>query len=188
MYYCKCNHLISKIKLLAMPFSEISLGSMNQVQSTLDMFVAITDHLLDAGIDQWNYDYPDLSTLTLDVNLSHNYVIEKDGRIEASIVINEIQDEQYKNVKWTYNGSKILVIHRLGVHPNSQGKGLGKKMCQFAEWYARTNAYTSIRLDAYAGNERSNQMYRSLGYSQAQGLCYFRNKSIPFYCYEKIIK
>lgn len=168
-----------------MQFSEISKGRIEDVQSTLEMFVSITDALLDNGVDQWNYDYPDLETLKIDVERGENFVIRENGRVVASIVLNDIQDEQYKKIHWHSRNDGVLVIHRLGVHPEAQGKGFGKKMCLFAEEYARKHNYKSIRLDAYAGNPISKSMYHSLGYTQANGYCYFRKKAIPFYCYEK---
>jgi len=170
-----------------MQFSEISKGQLSDVKNTLQMFVAITDALLENGVDQWNYDYPDYDTLKNDVEQEANFVIRDNNKILASIALNAIQDDQYQKIHWKYRNEAVLVIHRLGVHPDTQGKGLGKKMCLFAEHFAWENGYKSIRLDAYAGNTVSNKMYISLGYHRANGYCYFRKKAIPFYCYEKKI-
>ena len=186
VYNCKCklpkgeNQTIRDMQLL-----EISKGKLIDVDKTLYMFVSITDHLLKNGIDQWNYDYPDLTVLKEDVLQGANYVIRVGDDIAASIALNEIQEEQYKNIHWKNRNNRVLVIHRLGVHPKYQGKGLGTKMCLFAESFAKEHNYQSIRLDAYGGNTISNKMYKSLGYTQANGYCYFRKKAIPFYCFEK---
>ncbi|MEM9546427.1 MAG: GNAT family N-acetyltransferase [Bacteroidota bacterium] len=170
-----------------MQFSEISKGTLGDVQNTLQMFIEITDVLLANGVDQWNYDYPDYNTLKEDVATGANFIIREDDKILASIALNAIQDEQYKKIHWKYRNDSVLVIHRLGVHPAAQGKGYGKKMCHFAESFAREHGYKSIRLDAYSGNAISNRLYEKLGYSKANGYCYFRKKIIPFYCYEKKI-
>jgi len=186
MYNCKCKLPKGENQTNStMQFSEISKGTDNDVENTLQMFVSITDALLAHGIDQWNYDYPDLQTLQNDVEQGFNFVIKSENRVAASIVLNNNQDDQYRTVHWQNRNDSVLVIHRLGVHPECQGMGLGKKMCLFAEEFARKNGYKFIRLDAYAGNAVSNKMYKSLGYSQANGYCYFRKKAIPFYCYEK---
>ena len=166
-------------------FSEIQRGTLEDVEKTHEMFVAITDALLANKIDQWNYDYPDPETLKNDIEAGYNFVIRSGDHIAASIAINDVQDEQYKTVHWRHRDENVLVIHRLGVHPIFQGHGLGKKMCLFAEEFGRENGYKQIRLDAYAGNGVSNGFYKALGYSRANGFCYFRKKAIPFYCYEK---
>ncbi len=186
MYNCKCNLPKGENQTnRTMQISEISKGRFSDVENILQMFVFITDVLIDHGIDQWNYDYPDFETLKRDVEQGTNFVIREGNKIAASIVLNDIQDVQYRKIHWKYRNDSILVIHRLGVHPESQGKGLGKKMCLFAEWFAKKHKYKSIRLDAYAGNTVSNRLYKSLGYSQANGYCYFYKNAIPFYCYEK---
>jgi ribosomal protein S18 acetylase RimI-like enzyme len=188
MYTCKCKLPKAENQTKSvMQFSNISKGELYDVDNTLKMFVSITDVLLEKGIDQWNYDYPDLTTLRGDVLRGENYVIREADQILASIVLNNVQDVQYQKIHWKNRNDAVLVIHRLGVHPKSQGRGLGKKMCLFAESFAREYHYKSIRLDTYAGNKISNGLYQSLGYSQANGYCYFRKKAIPFNCYEKKI-
>ena len=188
MYNCKCKLPKGENQtIITMQFSEVSKGRVENVKKTLEMFILITDHLLNHGIDQWNYDYPDLVTLKDDVLHGYNFVIRKGDDIAASIALNDIQDDQYKNIHWKNRSDSVLVIHRLGVHPKYQGQGLGKKMCLFAESYGKERNFKSIRLDAYAGNAVSNNLYKSLGYTQANGYCYFRKKAIPFYCFEKKI-
>lgn len=165
----------------------ISKADAGDAASTLQMFVSITDHLLASGVDQWNYDYPNIKTIEEDIALGAQFVIKIDGRVAASIVLNGMQEEQYKKVHWHYRDDAVMVIHRLGVIPDLQGQGLGRLMCEFAERYAESQNYKTIRLDAYAGNVGSNALYRKLGYRRAGGYCYFRKKVIPFYCYDKQI-
>jgi len=143
--------------------------------------------MLEADIDQWNCDYPDIDTLSQDVEAGDQYVAMVDGNLAGSIVLNAQQDEQYHNIHWHQLNQKVLVIHRLGVDPAYQGLGIGKKLCAFAEEFGKERGYQTIRLDAYAGNPVSNQLYASLGYAKAGGYCYFRKKAIPFYCYDKAL-
>jgi len=155
--------------------------------ATHQMFGKITDKMLEASIDQWNHDYPDIETLTNDVESGNQYVALVDGNLAGSIVLDARQDPQYRNIHWHQLNHKVLVIHRLGVDPQYQGLGIGKQLCLFAEEYGKQNGYLSIRLDAYAGNPISNAMYDKLGYDKAGGYCYFRKKAIPFYCYDKTL-
>jgi hypothetical protein len=45
--------------------------------------------------------------------------------------------------------------------------------------------FEGIRLDTYSLNLASNALYKSLGYSRAEGHCFFHGNKVPFYCYEK---
>jgi ribosomal protein S18 acetylase RimI-like enzyme len=149
------------------------------------LFIRCTDVLLAAGIGQWHYDYPALPHIQADVLAGEAFVIKENNQCIATITLNAQQDEQYQAVNWKFPSDKILVIHRLGVHPNAQGRGLAKALCLFAEAFAQSQQYTCIRLDAYAGNPASNALYQKLGYHLADGLCHFHGNELAFYCWEK---
>lgn len=114
-------------------------------------------------------------------------MFEEGDKTVGVIAINEIQDEEYKSIHWQNNDGKILVIHRLAIHPRSQKRGLAKQLMDFAEDYAVTNNYSSVRLDAYSGNQRVLRFYENRDYKK-QGEVFFPKRILPFYCYEKQIK
>lgn len=165
----------------------IRKSNVNDLKSTLDLFIKVTDLMLENGIDQWNYDYPNEESIRNDIASGNHFVLTENGVVVGTILVDENQDKQYESIHWNTRNRNVLVIHRLGVLPKAQGQGLAKKLCQFAEEYARDNDYKVIRLDAYAGNPISNGLYSKLGYQRANGYCYFRKKSVPFYCYDKIV-
>ena len=168
-------------------FQDIVLAKIADIPGLLELFVKCTDHMLAAGIDQWHYDYPNEQVISKDISTQTAFLIKDKKGPLGTITLNEQQDDQYKKIEWEYSWDKILVIHRLAVHPRAQGLGIGKKLCLFADQFAKTNNYTAIRLDAYAGNPASNHIYLKLGYRKAKGTCEFHNNPLPFYCYEKKI-
>lgn len=170
-----------------MNFNDIQTAQMTDVPILMDIFIKCTDHMLANGIQQWHYDYPNEVVISQDIEQKTLFVIKDDLGGLATITLNEQQDEQYQSIPWKYDKGKVLVIHRLAVHPRSQGMGLGKKLCLFAEHFAQTNGFSIIRLDAYAGNPASNHIYTKLAYHKADGKCEFHNNPLPFYCYEKEI-
>ena len=170
-----------------MDFSKIRLMSINDVEYLTELFVKVTDQMILQKIKQWNYTYPKQVHILQDIKNKSGYVWIENGVIAACISLDTIQDSQYKQIVWQTDQDLALVIHRLAVHPNFQGLGLSKKLCNFAEFYAKKRQIKSIRLDAYSENKISNQLYNSLGYKKADGFCYFHGNDIPFYCYDKII-
>ncbi len=178
------------------PATEKDIVSIHQ------LFVACTDAMLAAGIGQWHYDYPHEAIIREDVLAGQAFVIREEERCVATITLNTDQDDQYQHIRWRYDSDQVLVIHRLGVHPRAQGKGLATRLCLFAEAFAKgevdvkllgggssgtagLHRYDCIRLDAYVGNPVSNRLYEKLGYHLADGLCHFHDNELPFYCYEK---
>lgn len=170
-----------------MSINGIRKSNKNDLESTLDLFIKVTDLMLEHGIDQWNYDYPNEESIREDIASGNHFVFSANGVVQGTILLDSKQDEQYKSIHWNTTNKNVLVVHRLGVRPKAQGQGIAKKLCQFAEVYAMDNGYEVIRLDAYGGNPISNGLYKKMGYQRANGYCYFRKKAIPFYCYDKMI-
>lgn len=151
----------------------------------LELISACVQALRKQGLDQWDEIYPAEEIVRKDVRAGSVYFLEKNGRYLAAITLNEEQDPAYKTIRWQ-GGEPVLVIHRLCVHPASQGKGIAGRLMDFAEQYAEQNGYASIRLDAYTPNSASIRLYKGRGY-QVSGEVYFPRRSALFYCFEKIL-
>jgi ribosomal protein S18 acetylase RimI-like enzyme len=133
------------------------------------------------GIHQWDEVYPDRMTLQKDIEKGHLQVIEVDGQIAGLVSINDEQPPEYQNVPWRYQG-RVMVIHRLTIHPSYQRQGLATQMMEFAERMAEKQGCQTIRLDAFTENQGATGLYERLGYEKA-GTVRFR-KGV-FFCFEK---
>lgn len=161
--------------------------------STLDLkqLYSITKscakHMIKNGIYQWNEVYPSKEVLQKDIELQQIWKLEENETIVGIIVLTEIEDKEYLNVKWLSESSNNLYIHRLAVHPNFQGKGYAQKLMDFTENYAINNNYNSIRLDTFSQNKGNQKFYEKRNYIKLESI-YFPNQSKhPFYCYEKVL-
>lgn len=142
---------------------------------------------LDAqGILQWDDIYPTRETVETDVRRGTLYVLEDDGgRCLASVALDENQSTEYASLAWT-GREPALVVHRLCVDPEAQGRGHAHRLMEFAESFAARSGYASVRLDAYTGNERSVGLYRRRGYREV-GQVHFPRRELPFWCFELIV-
>ena len=161
-------------------------GEKQDISGIFDIISNCIKHMESQGVYQWNKFYPNADIIENDIEREHCYVLKDNGRCIAYVAINEEQSPEYSQIKWFFDGKKVLVIHRLSVHPESQGKGIAKKMLNFIEDVATKNNYSCIRLDAYSGNETALKLYENFGYKKA-GQVYFPWRDLPFYCYEKEI-
>lgn len=157
----------------------------------LEKLYAITKncakHLIEKGIFQWNDFYPSKTILQNDIDLQQIWKLVVENEIIGLIVLTEIEDEEYKNVKWLTKNSKNLYIHRLAVDPKFQGKGYAQKIMDFAENYAQENNYKSIRLDTFSQNTRNQQFYKKRYYIQLESIFFPNQSEFPFYCYELVL-
>jgi ribosomal protein S18 acetylase RimI-like enzyme len=137
-------------------------------------------------IDQWDETYPSKKIIADDIVTGSLYKIIINGNMAGIITLNEQQSPEYLSLLWRDYDGRPLVVHRICVHPQFQGKNLARQLMQFAEEYAGTYNYSSIRLDTYSKNYIALKLYESLKY-QRVGDVSLRDGKI-FHCYEKVIK
>lgn len=136
------------------------------------------------NIHQWDNIYPNEEVISEDIINGELYTNVKNGIINAIVVLNEDQTEEYRDLKWKYNFGKQLVIHRLCVDPRTQGVGIARDLLKYVDDFAVKGGYEAIRLDAFTQNERALRLYEKNGYEKV-GSVNFRKGE--FYCYEKKI-
>lgn len=114
------------------------------------------------------------------------FVLKNDKEMIGATNINEEQEPEYETIKWKFDNSKVLVIHRLVIDPKYQGNGYSRTLMDFAEKFAKENNYSSIRLDANTQNKRVIDFYEKRNYF-IRGNVNFPEREYPFHCMEKEI-
>ncbi|MCR5008293.1 MAG: GNAT family N-acetyltransferase [Oribacterium sp.] len=96
------------------------------------------------------------------------FVIEKDGIVFGSGIINKIQVDVYKKAKWEHEAEedKVCVLHTLTISSRAGKKGLGKQFVSFYEDYALENGCSELRIDTNERNRVARKMYSKLGYKE----------------------
>lgn len=137
------------------------------------------------GIHQWDEVYPDPRSVEEDARAGSLFVIRQGESCVASVSLDDNQPEEYRCVRWCVE-ERALVVHRLCVHPDWQGHGLGTRLMDFAENFAIDQGFPSVRLDAYTGNPHALALYEGRGYRRA-GQLFFPRRELPFACFEKVL-
>ena len=167
----------------------ISKGKMFEIEVILTLTRACGKHMRDNGIDQWDENYPDRERILNDLQTETLFACREGGEVLGIVVLNETQDEEYEEINWSTSANdKNIVVHRLAVRPDQQGKGLGRKLMDFAEQWARENDYDAIRLDTYSQNPRNQRFYRNRGYKDLGPVYLKYKKDFPYYCYELLLR
>lgn len=97
------------------------------------------------------------------------YVLEEDGRIAASITVNQTQPSEYAQITWgcDANPDEVMVIHLLCVRPSKAHCGIGTRMVQFIIEKARLQGCKAVRLDTGAQNIPAKSLYTKIGFQLA---------------------
>ncbi len=133
--------------------------------------------------------YPVRATAEAALERGDLFVLEQDGNVAASAVINHTQVPEYADCSWKYpaSESEIMVLHTLTVDPDQKGKGCGRAFVQFYEEYALRNGCEYLRMDTQSKNTAARDFYKKLGYKEP-GMVYCTFNGIPdveLVCLEK---
>ncbi len=163
---------------------KIVRAEITDIDYIMEIIIACVKDMESKGIFQWNEHYPDSSVIIEDIGSQSAYLLVEEDACFAYVSINEVQPEEYKTIKWNENTGKILVVHRLSVHPDRQGRGAARGLMEFIQKYAVENDYSFIRLDAYSKNPAALNLYEKSGFRK-MGEGYFPFREHPFYFFEK---
>jgi GNAT superfamily N-acetyltransferase len=166
----------------------ISKGKLHEIDGILALTKACGKHMRENGIDQWDENYPDRGSISNDLETETLFAYRENDVVLGIVVLNESQDEEYGALNWsTSNDDRNIVVHRLAVHPDHQGKGLARKLMDFAEKWAKENNYDAIRLDTFSQNPRNQKFYTNRGYNDLGSVYLKYKKDHPYYCYELLL-
>ncbi len=144
------------------------------VDSDLDAVVAIYNEILQlqengAITAGWIRGvYPTRATAEDALRRNDLFVMEKDGVILGSAIINQLQVDVYAKAKWRHavDDEKIWVLHTLTISPKASGLGLGKQFVDFYESYALDHGCCALRMDTNERNHVARKLYKKLGYEE----------------------
>ncbi len=155
------------------------------LEEVLLLYQTCTVKMNGSGLFNWHSTYPDSETILNDINTGTLYIFETDS-IHGAVALNDDQPYEYKDIHWEYHVEPYLVVHRLAIDPDKQGKGYGILLMEYAEKLAKTLKCPSIRMDVYTINTPGRMLYRKLNYKELNEF-HFPGFETPFIGLEKKI-
>ena len=161
------------------------------IVSDIDIVMSILgqaqEYLRNKGVDQWQDNYPNLDIIKRDIEKNIGYVLEKDGKIVATVAVSFNDEKTYDNIydgKWITEND-YAVVHRIAVENNYKGQRLSAKiLAHIVEMCLNKNIH-SIKVDTHKQNEYMRKMLSNNGFKYC-GIIYLENRSERV-AYEKII-
>lgn len=126
------------------------------------------------GIDQWQGNYPNRSTIRDDISRGDSHVVcLDDGRIAATAVIGLDGEPLYDLItdgSWltgsTSDNPTYAVVHRVAVSTTCKGLGVGRFLMTAIEQHAAAVGRLSVRIDTHAGNAPMRKLIERSGYTR----------------------
>ena len=112
--------------------------------------------------------YPVRKTAEMALARDDLFVLDDDGKICGTGILNKIQVDSYAEGHWEHEvpDERVCVLHTLVIDPDSAGKGYGKAFIEYYETYAQENGCTELRIDTNARNAVARAMYKKHGYTE----------------------
>lgn len=162
-------------------------AKISEIDNILEITGACAEFMVENDIYQWNEYYPSRKAFQQDILREELYVKIVEGSIIGGVVISNLMDEEYAPIDWLVKTGKNIYVHRLFVHPNHQGQGHAQSMMDFAENYARSMGFISVRLDTFSQNKRNQKFYETRGYKKLGDIFLPKQSELPFHCYELVL-
>lgn len=168
-------------------------------QATLDDLDTIIDILSDgrnqlaeAGVDQWQGDYPSRNQITADIMQGAAFLFNADDNATVgAVAVVPSPDDTYDTAtaKWLNTDQPYRVIHRVAIHSSHAGHGYATQL--FAKIIDHITAkhpdIKSIRIDTHSDNLPMQHLIAKMGFERVGEMVGVYHTDDVCYVYEKII-
>lgn len=163
-------------------FRRAGVGDIPAIAAILKAAVA---RMLAEGKQQWDETYPNETHVSADIARQVGYVIESDDKPVAygAVVFDGEPAYDCLDGRWL-SEQPYVVVHRLAVSQEMQGKGLGYKFMTAVEEFARSKGVHSFKVDTNFDNFAMLHLLDRLGFTYCGEIQYQRSSRKAF---EKLI-
>lgn len=133
-------------------------------------YTELLTHEAETGRSTTNWSlgvYPTRQTAAAALAAGTLWVLAREGKPVASVILNHHQDDFYATIGWQYPAppEQVLVVHTLCIPPRYAGQGLGRECVSRIKQQAAAMGCAVIRLDTWAGNVPAVTLYQKNGFS-----------------------
>lgn len=143
---------------------DIRLAKKEDLENVLELLVNAASWLQTKGTKQWDYYLTDLEgnkeEVIDSIEKESTYIVEHNGIVMATLTLESAPNEWDVDVWGEEAGDDVAYLHRLAVHRDFAGKGIGASLLDWAENAMRTSGKKSIRFDCIADNEGLTRYYQ----------------------------
>lgn len=157
----------------------IRLGNKSDVEAILTIIKDAQGRLKQLNVNQWQDGYPNRKSIETDIENKQLYVYLFNGEIVGTMTVLNYEPT-YDHVKWL-NNKDYIVVHRIAIKNNFNGKGIGKKLLLQAMALFKKD----LKIDTHPKNEPMQKMLKSLNFIYCGDTYIGPNDNDLRYCYQK---
>ena len=133
----------------------IRKGTVFDADAAGDIYTKARKGMKEAGIDQWQGDYPSRESFLKDVESGIAYAAEEDGRIVAVSALIIGSDRTYDKIdgKWKTDNNIYGVVHRISSDPEYRSRGIASAFFELIKEMCLEAGVGSVRCDTHRDNK-----------------------------------
>ena len=147
----------------------IRKATLEDINSIAELYDRVIDYqAANGGYMSWIKNlYPTSKTASDALSLDTLYVYDTNGKIAASVILDCVQPDEYKAIKWETASDMrdAIVVHTLCVDPEFMGMGIASEILSFAKKLAKSLDCASSRLATNSKNSGAIQFYEKNGFT-----------------------
>ena len=140
----------------------LRLAEVNDIPEIMELVRGVVPVMNAAGNFQWDEFYPNAAVFERDIALAQLWICEADS-IAGVAAITTDQEFEYKEVGWDL-AEEAIVVHRLAVGVDYQGRGVAGSLMNKAEALAIERGINVLRVDTSSANPATQRLFPKLGY------------------------
>ncbi|GEO75305.1 acetyltransferase [Levilactobacillus namurensis DSM 19117] len=165
----------------------------DELELVLDIIEDGKKQLADAGIDQWQNDYPNRETIMDDINAGRAVIYNSDDHETLGVAsVVQAPDHSYDTLDggWLVNTDHYVAVHRVAIFSHHQGKGYASKLFQDLFAYIAKNhpESQSIRIDTHQDNAKMQHLIVKNGFTKVGAINGVYQPDDACFVYEKDLR
>lgn len=125
------------------------------------------------GFVQWTDGYPGKDIIAADIAAGTGFLVKAGGKTAGYLCIDPAGEPVYGKIRGKWNTEEpYAVIHRMALHRDYRGQGLGSAVFLLALEYCRTIGIRSIRVDTGSANRRMQHLLLKNGFARCGTVFY----------------
>ncbi|AVK62777.1 GNAT family N-acetyltransferase [Lactobacillus sp. CBA3606] len=168
-------------------------ATLDDIDTIIDILSDGRNQLAEAGVNQWQGDYPSRNQITADIMQGSAYLFNADDNATVgAVAVVPSPDATYDtaNATWLNTTAPYVVIHRVAIHSSHAGHGYATQLFEkiIAHITEEHPAIKSIRIDTHADNLAMQHLIAKMQFERVGEMVGVYHQDDTCYVYEKLIK
>ncbi|MFC6202460.1 GNAT family N-acetyltransferase [Lactiplantibacillus nangangensis] len=168
-------------------------ATLDDIDTIIDILSDGRNQLAEAGVNQWQGDYPSRNQITADIMQGSAYLFNSaDDATVGAVAVVPSPDATYDtaNANWLNTTDPYVVIHRVAIHSTHAGHGYATQLFEkiIAHITSEHPEIKSIRIDTHADNQAMQHLIAKMSFERVGEMVGVYHLDDVCYVYEKLIK